>query len=176
MGGVGEAGCMSGLGPRPAHHRKLNGHVQSRPEHVGTKARARVRDEQVAESTWRQGCSHKVLLSEIAIATVFTVVAVAGFKRNLWLVAGELAGRSVLDFFHHTLVHNTGLPQGWPGFCLAFDLTAAVFIGCVLAFGANVTVQRSELGGQYCFRALDLNRCSSAVGLARSMHVAEYRL
>jgi hypothetical protein len=87
--------------------------------------------------------SHKVLLSEIAIAAVFTVVSVVGFTRNLWLVAGALAGHGVMDFFHHTLVHNTGVPGAWPGFCLAFDLTAAVFVGCVLAFRADVTARRS---------------------------------
>ena len=91
--------------------------------------------------------SHKVLLSEIAIAAMFTVVAVVGFKRNLWLVAGALAGHGVLDFFHHALVHNTGVPRGWPGFCLAFDLTAAVLVGCVLAFRTTVKAQRSVLIG-----------------------------
>ena len=39
---------------------------------------------------------HKVLLSEIVIAAVFTVVAVVGFKRNLWLVAVALAGHGVV--------------------------------------------------------------------------------
>jgi hypothetical protein len=81
--------------------------------------------------------SGKVLLSEVAIAAVFTVTAVVGFKRNLWLVAAALAGHGVLDFFHHTLVQNAGVPRGWPGFCLAFDLAAAVFVGCVLALRAN---------------------------------------
>jgi len=81
--------------------------------------------------------SGKVLLSEGAIAAVFTVTAVVGFKRNLWLVAAALAGHGVLDFFHHTHVQNAGVPRGWPGFCLAFDLTAAVFVGCVLALRAN---------------------------------------
>lgn len=89
--------------------------------------------------------SHTVLLSEIAIAAVFAVIAVVGFKRNLWLVAGALAGHGVMDFFHHTLVQNGGVPRGWPGFCLAFDLTAALFVGGVLAFRANVNAQRSVL-------------------------------
>ena len=92
--------------------------------------------------------SNAVLGSEVAIAAVFIVIAVVGFKRNLWLVVGALAGHGVMDFFHQALVHNTGVPRGWPGFCLAFDLTAAVFVGCVLAFRARVTVQRSALGGQ----------------------------
>jgi hypothetical protein len=90
----------------------------------------------------------KVLLAEIAIAAVFIVIAVVGFKRNLWLVVGALAGHGVLDFFHHALVQNTGVPRGWPGFCLAFDLTAAVFVGCVLALHANFRVQRSALDSQ----------------------------
>jgi hypothetical protein len=81
--------------------------------------------------------SHEVLLSEIAIAAVFTGLAVVGFKRNLWLVVGALAGHGVLDCVHHALVHNTGVPRGWPGFCLTFDLTAAALVACVLAFRAK---------------------------------------
>lgn len=75
-----------------------------------------------------------VLLSEIAIAAVFAAFAVAGFKRNLWLVVTALAGHGVMDFFHHELVHNTGVPAAWPGFCAAYDLTAAAFLAGVLAF------------------------------------------
>ena len=91
---------------------------------------------------------HKVGLSEIAIAAVFTVVAVVGFKRNLWLVAVALAGHGVLDFFHHALVQNTGVPRVWPGFCMAFDLTAGVFFGCVLAFRANSAARWSASGSR----------------------------
>lgn len=75
----------------------------------------------------------QVLLSEIAIAAVFTVMAVAGFKRNLWLVVAAMAGHGVMDFFHHHLVHNTGVPRSWPGFCMTFDLTAAALVGLTLA-------------------------------------------
>ena len=80
---------------------------------------------------------HEVLFSEMAISAAFMGLAVAGFKRNLWLVVGALAGHGVLDFFHHDLVHNTGVPPGWPGFCLTFDLTAAALFGCVLVFRAR---------------------------------------
>jgi len=92
--------------------------------------------------------SGRVLLSELAISAAFTGVAVAGFKRSLWLAVAALAGHGVLDFFHPLLVHNAGVPQRWPGFCLAFDLTAAVLVGCVLAFRAGGTAQRSTLGAQ----------------------------
>lgn len=77
------------------------------------------------------------LWSEVAIAAVFIGMAVLGFKRNPWVVVAALAGHGVMDVFHDALVHNTGVPQGWPGFCMTFDLTAAALVGCVLAFRAN---------------------------------------
>lgn len=75
-----------------------------------------------------------VLWSEMAIAAVFIGFAVVGFKRNPWLVVGALAGHGVLDFFHDALVQNSGVPRGWPGFCLSFDVTAGALMACVLAF------------------------------------------
>jgi len=78
-----------------------------------------------------------VLLSEIAIAAVFAAFAVAGFRRNLWLVVAALAGHGLMDFFHHDLVHNTGVPAAWPGFCAAYDLTAAAFLAGVLVLRAQ---------------------------------------
>ena len=92
--------------------------------------------------------SDKVLLSEIAIAAVFTVIAVVGFKRNLWLVAVALAGHGVMDFFHHALVQNAGVPRAWPGFCMAFDLTASVIVGCILVFRRDFETNRPDgMGG-----------------------------
>jgi hypothetical protein len=37
-----------------------------------------------------------------------------------------------MDAFHHHLVHNTGVPQVWPGFCMTFDVTAAVIVALVM--------------------------------------------
>jgi len=87
---------------------------------------------------------HDVLFSEIAIAAVFAAFAVAGFKRNLWLVVAALAGHGVMDFFHHDLVHNTGVPAAWPGFCAAYDLTAAAFLSGVLAFRGSYKGDSTE--------------------------------
>jgi hypothetical protein len=74
-----------------------------------------------------------VMLSEVVIAAVFTVAAVVGFKRSPWFAVVALGGHGVMDAFHHQFVHNTGVPQAWPGFCMTFDLTAATIVGCVLA-------------------------------------------
>lgn len=73
-----------------------------------------------------------MLLSEVAIALAFCAVAVLGFKRNLWLVVAALAGHGVMDAFHHLLVPNTGVPQVWPGFCMAYDITAAGLLAGLL--------------------------------------------
>lgn len=73
--------------------------------------------------------SARVLLAEALLCAGFTSVAVVGFRRSQWIVAGALAGHGVMDLFHHLLVSNAGVPTAWPGFCMAFDLTAAACVG-----------------------------------------------
>jgi hypothetical protein len=73
-----------------------------------------------------------VMLSEVAIAAVFIVSAVAGFKLSPWIAVVALGGHGVMDGFHHLLVHNTGVPQAWPGFCMSFDVAAAAFVAWVM--------------------------------------------
>ena len=74
----------------------------------------------------------EVMLSEVAIAVVFIAAAVAGFKRSAWFAVAALGGHGVMDAFHHHLVHNTGVPQVWPGFCMSFDVVAAAFVALVM--------------------------------------------
>jgi hypothetical protein len=78
-----------------------------------------------------------VLLAELAIAAVFIVSAVAGFKLNPWIAVIALAGHGVMDGFHHHLVHNTGVPPVWPGFCMGFDVTAAAVVALVMLVRAR---------------------------------------
>jgi len=76
------------------------------------------------------GGSARALALEIAAASAFLVMAVLGFKRNLWLVAGAIVGHGVFDFVHHWFIENPGVPSWWPGFCLTFDV---VFGGALAA-------------------------------------------
>jgi hypothetical protein len=69
------------------------------------------------------------LVIEIVVASAFLLVAVVGYKRNLWFVAIALVGHGVFDIVHHLLVENPGVPHWWPGFCSVFDL----IFGAVLA-------------------------------------------
>jgi hypothetical protein len=78
------------------------------------------------------GNSMPALMMESLVAGVFLMLAVAGFKKNLWWAAGALVGHGVFDFFHHMLVPNPGVPVWWPGFCLSFDILAGIFLGVLL--------------------------------------------
>ena len=78
-----------------------------------------------------------VMLSEVAIAAVFIAGAVAGFKYSPWIAVAALAGHGVMDSFHDHLVNNTGVPQVWPGFCMTFDVTAAVIVALVMLVRAR---------------------------------------
>jgi hypothetical protein len=50
------------------------------------------------------GSSTPALALESLIAGAFLALAVAGFKKNLWLIVAALAGQGVFDFFHHLLI------------------------------------------------------------------------
>jgi hypothetical protein len=78
------------------------------------------------------GGSTPALTMESLAAGAFVVPAVVGFKKNLWLVATALGGHGVYDFFHHIFIQNPGVPAWWPGFCLSFDVFAAIFLAMLL--------------------------------------------
>jgi hypothetical protein len=76
--------------------------------------------------------STPALTIESSVAGVFIVLAVAGFKKNLWLVAAALCGHGVFDFFHHAFIQNPGVPVWWPGFCGSYDILAGIFLAVLL--------------------------------------------
>ena len=78
------------------------------------------------------GAGPLVLGVEIGLAALFASAAVAGFRHRPWLVAGALALHGVFDFTHHRFIDNPGVPAWWPGFCLGFDVTAALCFGAIL--------------------------------------------
>jgi hypothetical protein len=78
------------------------------------------------------GGSVQVILVESAMMAAFMLLAVLGFKVNLWLVVSGLAGHGVLDLFHTRLVTNPGTPDWWPAFCLTYDIGAAAFLAWLL--------------------------------------------
>jgi hypothetical protein len=82
------------------------------------------------------GTSGRTIGVEIAVASGFLLFAVLGFKRNLWFAVAAIVGHGVFDFVHHWLIENPGVPNWWPGFCLAFDV---IFGLCLAARLLNRT-------------------------------------
>jgi len=78
------------------------------------------------------GGSERTLAAEAILMTIFVVVAVVGFKFNLWLIAAALAGHGVMDMLHGRVVTNPGVPEWWPAFCLTFDIAAAGVLAWLL--------------------------------------------
>jgi hypothetical protein len=78
------------------------------------------------------GGSSNALVVELLVMVAFVLVAVLGFRFNLWLVVVCLAAHGVLDAFHGLVVANPGVPEWWPAFCGTFDVGAAGFLAYLL--------------------------------------------
>jgi len=85
------------------------------------------------------GESMRAVMIESIAMTVFAVVAVAGFRFNIWLVVGALAGHGIFDLFHGQLIANPGVPPWWPQFCLAYDVVIAAAVAIVIRGRAQVS-------------------------------------
>jgi hypothetical protein len=92
------------------------------------------------------GGSTSALIAESIAMTIFVVVAVAGFKFNIWLVVAALAGHGIFDLVHGHLITNPGLPTWWPAFCLAYDVAIAAAVAIVIR-GRTQVVAASESPG-----------------------------
>ena len=78
------------------------------------------------------GGTTQFLSLETAMFFVFVTAAVAGFKINLWIVVGALAGHGTFDFVHPHLIENQGIPVWWPAFCMTYDISAALYLAWLL--------------------------------------------
>jgi hypothetical protein len=66
--------------------------------------------------------STRILILEITFASIFLVLAIVGYKKNLWLVALAIVGHGIFDLAHPFLFADPGVPRWWPGFCSIFDV------------------------------------------------------
>lgn len=78
------------------------------------------------------GGSNSALVNEMIAGAVFVVVAVIGFRTNLWLAAAGITGHGVFDFFHHLIIENPGLPTFWPMFCMSIDIVLGAYLALML--------------------------------------------
>jgi hypothetical protein len=78
------------------------------------------------------GAPLSTLAEELLPLTFFVLIAVVGFKGSPWLIVAGLAAHGVYDILHPHLIDNPGVPIWWPSFCLAYDLTAALYLAWLL--------------------------------------------
>ena len=72
------------------------------------------------------------LIPETILFLLFAAAAAIGFRTSLWVVVAALAGHGVMDWIHHDLVENPGVPAWWPSWCLAYDVAAAACLAALL--------------------------------------------
>ncbi len=90
------------------------------------------------------GGDERALLADAAIAMAFGAMAVFGFRRRPWIIVAALFAHGVLDGFRPFVVHNAGVPQTWPAFCLSFDWAMAIALGWTLKSRAgHLPVERA---------------------------------
>jgi hypothetical protein len=88
----------------------------------------------------------EILIAELVPFAIFLIVALLGFKKNLWLVVAGLAGHGIFDLVHVHLIADRGVPVWWPIFCLSYDITAALYLAWRLkrARVPNVSVRAAQ--------------------------------
>jgi hypothetical protein len=82
------------------------------------------------------------LLIECIVMATFVVAAVAGFRNSPWIIVVALASHGILDVFHGHVIANPGVPAWWPGFCMAYDVVAAGYLG----FRLSTRMQKTSAG------------------------------
>ncbi len=78
------------------------------------------------------GGTAELLSLETVMFFVFVSAAVLGFRTNLWIVVGALAGHGTFDIVHPHLISNPGVPVWWPAFCMTYDISAALYLAWLL--------------------------------------------
>jgi len=68
------------------------------------------------------------LIAEMVPFMLFLVVALLGFRKNLWLIVAALVGHGVFDLIHSRLIADPGVPMWWPTFCISYDFAAAIYL------------------------------------------------
>jgi hypothetical protein len=81
------------------------------------------------------GGSTEALLLEIAAGVVFVGLAVAGFRKTLWLTAAGIAGHGIFDIFHDYAINNQGVPHFWLVFCSSIDIVLGLYLAFMLWLG-----------------------------------------
>ncbi len=83
------------------------------------------------------GSQGKLALSrQIAAATVFIGLALAGLWFNWWYIVAGLALHGVWDYLHHGVGGHGVVPAWYVPFCAVYDVAVALFIALYFPLGS----------------------------------------
>lgn len=88
--------------------------------------------------------SFPVVAFEVAVAIGFSVAAIVGFRKTLWVVVVALVAHGLFDLGHALFVDNPAVPTWWPGFCAAVDLFAGAWLAASLMIRSTSTQASSS--------------------------------
>ena len=77
-----------------------------------------------------------VLAVEVAVASVFVLVAAAAVPGSVWWIVAGLAGHGLKDLWQHRTGFVTGT-RWWPPFCAAVDWVCAALVAVALTVGST---------------------------------------
>ncbi|PWW24266.1 hypothetical protein JD79_03445 [Geodermatophilus normandii] len=78
-----------------------------------------------------------VLVAEVAVASVFVLLAAAAVRGSAWLIVVGLVGHGLKDVWQHRTQFVAGT-RWWPPFCAVVDGVAAVLVAAALVAGLAV--------------------------------------
>ncbi len=77
----------------------------------------------------------RVIAVEVAVLSVFVLVAAVAVDGSLWLLVAGLVGHGVKDLWQHR-THFVANTRWWPPFCATVDWVAALVITVAIIAGA----------------------------------------
>ena len=72
--------------------------------------------------------SGEAIVEEIAVAALFSTVAIAGGARLPVLVGVGIFLHGVFDVLHPLFIVNSGVPAWWPAFCASVDILLGAWV------------------------------------------------
>ena len=72
--------------------------------------------------------SVSTILIEIAVASIFIVIAIWGSYRFPLIVGAGIALHGIFDFMYGYLYVNNGVPVWWPAFCAGIDIPFGLWV------------------------------------------------
>ena len=72
--------------------------------------------------------ANEAIIAEIAVASVFSIMAIAGALRWPLLLGVGILLLGVFDLFHGMIISNSGVPMWWPTFCASIDVVLGIWV------------------------------------------------